>query len=52
VSIVLLDIDHDPRRPQGVLAEADRAKQAISYRNSRFVITAHPDSRKIEVEAL
>ena len=52
VPIVVLDIDHHPSRTQGVLSETDRTKQTISYRNPGWVIPAHPNSRKVEIEAL
>jgi hypothetical protein len=52
VAIVVLDINHHPSRTQGVLPQTDRAEQAISYGNPGYVISAHPNPRKVEVEAL
>jgi hypothetical protein len=52
VTIVVLDIDHHPSRTQGILSDTDRAEQAISYGNPGFVISTHPNSREVEVEAL
>jgi hypothetical protein len=52
VTLVVLDINHQPSRAQGVLPDTDRTEQAISYRNPGFVISPHPNSRKIEIEAL
>jgi hypothetical protein len=52
VMIVVLDINHHPSRTQGVLPDTDRTEQAISYGNPGFVISTHPNSRKVEIEAL
>jgi hypothetical protein len=47
--IVVLDVDHHPSRAQGILSETNCSEQAISDGNPRFVISTHPDSRKVEV---
>ena len=49
---VALEIDHDTRRPLGVLPDAHALKQPVPDRDAVLVVAADPDPLEVDVQAV